>query len=144
MNTQQIEQNTSVHKKILIVEDELVLRQMLVRRAEKQFGYECLSDQTGEKCIEMCREFDPDLVLLDMGLPKVSGLGLLRMIKSDPSIKHIPVIVYSAYGDFEIMEEAFALGASDYYTKSESLSELFTRIESQLNKNPQTSTPLSS
>lgn len=121
-----------IPKKILIVEDEPVLRRMIVRRAEKQHGYECFTDETGENSMSICHNFQPDIILLDMALPKISGLGLLRMMRADKATKAIPIIVYSAYGDPEVVQEALSLGANDYYTKSEPIPELFNRIESCL------------
>jgi CheY-like chemotaxis protein len=121
----------SVKKKILIVEDEKSLRDLIVRRAEKIYHWECRVDETGEKCISLCHEFQPDVILLDMGLPKTSGLSLLRMIKSDPvvSLRKIPVIVFSAYSYSELVSESLDLGAQAYYTKSEPLSVLFSHIQ---------------
>ncbi len=118
-------------RKILIIEDEKTLRDMIVRRAEKIYNWECRVDATGEKCLDLCREFKPEVIILDMGLPKTSGLSLLRMIKTDASeeMRRIPVIVFSAFSYTELVSESLDLGAHAYYTKNEPLSVLFSHIE---------------
>ncbi|MBX7149249.1 response regulator [bacterium] len=121
-------------KKILLVEDSENLCQVITKRAQKKFGYSCRVDNTGENCIQLCREEKPDVLILDMGLPKVSGLSLLRMIKQDSELQNIPVIAYTAYSYHDLVAECADLGIDAYFTKSEPISELFDLIQNQINK----------
>ncbi len=66
------------------------------RQGRLDVGVRCLEDSTGEHCLSLCHENLPDMIILDMGLPKINGLGLLRMIRRDDRLKKIPVIVCSA------------------------------------------------
>ncbi len=125
--------NMNEKKVLLLVEDNKDLRDLIVRRAEKMYNWVCLCDESGDKCISMSRQYSPDAILLDMGLPKISGLGLLRMLKNDASLKNIPVVVFSAYGFPELVLESVELGADAYFTKSEHLASIFSKLESCIN-----------
>ncbi len=114
-------------KKLLIIEDETDLLQMLEFRAKK-LGYEYKSDVVGDKAIAIAEEFKPDIILLDLMLPKISGLGVLRGIKNKPETKSIPIIVFSALADKYVVEEAMDIGASAYFIKGGDVNELFDTI----------------
>ncbi|MBU0506383.1 MAG: response regulator [bacterium] len=114
-------------KKILIVEDEIDLLAMLEIKA-KNDGYDCFIDTIGDQTITLATENNPDLILLDMMLPKISGLGILRAIKNSETLKNIPVIIFSALGDKYVIEEAMDIGASAYFIKGGNIHELFDTI----------------
>ena len=103
--------------KILLVEDSKFQR-VANGRALANAGYSVIHAADGEEGLRAARESIPDLILLDMMLPKLSGLDVLRALKSDVLAKHIPVIVLSGLGQ---ANEARLLkdGAAAFFTKSE-------------------------
>lgn len=80
--------------KILLIEDSKVLRQMN-QRALTKAGYKVISAGDGEEGLRIAREHDPDLILLDMMLPRIGGQDVLRTLKRDARTRHVPVIVLS-------------------------------------------------
>lgn len=115
-------------KKVLIVEDEKMVRQLLLKRAEKVFDYECRWDDTGGDTLTIAEEFEPDLILLDMYLPSINGLQIISQIRAHQQLKNTPIVVFSAYGNPALVKEAMQEGASIYYTKGGSIVDLFTIV----------------
>jgi DNA-binding NtrC family response regulator len=106
---------------ILVIEDEKMLAKS-IQKFLSGYGYETLTAEDGELGLKLAREMRPDLVFLDMRLPKIEGMELLKKIKElDPSIY---VIVITAYGSIENAVEAMKLGAYDYIRKPVDLDEL--------------------
>lgn len=104
-------------KTFLIVEDdELLLRALYITFHNS--GYIIATAEDGDTAFKMTLRLKPDAVLLDLLLPKVNGFEFLKNIKADPVTKSIPVIVLSNLGDKESIEKAKALGATDYFIKS--------------------------
>jgi CheY-like chemotaxis protein len=102
---------------ILLIEDSKFQR-IANERALVRSGYAVLNAGDGEEGLRVARETIPDLILLDMMLPKVSGLEVLRSLKGDALLKHIPVIVLSGLGqanEAKLLKE----GAADFLVKSE-------------------------
>jgi twitching motility two-component system response regulator PilH len=103
--------------KILLIEDSKFQR-IANERALVKAGYGVIHAGDGEEGLRAAREHIPDLILLDMMLPKVSGLDVLRALKNDVLVKHIPVIVLSGLGqanEAKLLNE----GAAAYFVKSE-------------------------
>jgi len=115
--------------KILIVEDESDMMALLVRRAKERHHLECRTDSSGEQTIKIAKEFQPNVILMDMDLPVLNGFSLIRELKENPTTKDIPIIVFSAFSDELIREEAREMGAAYYYLKGNSLGNLFDVIE---------------
>lgn len=103
-------------KKILIVEDDQFLHKILATKI-KQTGFEVTSAYDGESALKKIKE-SPDLVLLDLILPQMSGFEFLGETKLDARLKNIPVIVLSNLGQEEDIERAKSLGAEDYLVKA--------------------------
>jgi CheY-like chemotaxis protein len=106
---------------ILLVEDSRFLR-VASERALVKAGYDVVSAADGEAALSTARERVPNLILLDMMLPKLDGLGVLRALKRDPQTANIPVIVLTGLGqknEAKLKKE----GAVAYFTKSDSLLE---------------------
>ncbi len=102
--------------KILIVEDEEVLYRVLEEKFEKaDFAVKVAED--GERAMSLVKSFHPDLVLLDLILPKKDGFEVLQELKADPGLKQIPVVVLSNLGQDEEIKKALDLGAVDYLVK---------------------------
>jgi DNA-binding NtrC family response regulator len=115
--------------KILIVEDEAILAKSIARSLSRA-GHDCESAATGESGLESAREQRPDLVLLDMRLGRVDGLGILKELHDlDPGIA---VIVITAYGSVETAVLAMKLGACDFIRKPLDLEGLKLVVERTL------------
>ena len=119
-------------KKILFIEDESAL-QRTFEEALKDEGFEMISALDGETGLKMAKEKNPDLILLDLILPKVEGMEVLKKLKEDEKTKDIPVIVLTHLEELEKVEKAMELGAKAYLVKGEySLNEVVERIKKVL------------
>jgi DNA-binding response OmpR family regulator len=116
---------------ILIVEDNpIMLKAIEIKLQRDGFAVTCASD--GRDALEKIEANPPDLILTDIMLPYVSGLEIVNSVKSGS--RNIPIIVFSAMGQEDTVEEAFSLGADDYVTKPLSLTELTIRINRLLKR----------
>jgi two-component system phosphate regulon response regulator PhoB len=121
--------------RVLVVEDEKDIRQVLTYNLAQE-GYETLTAESGEDGLTLARAKQPDLVLLDLMLPDVSGLDICRRLKSDPSTRSIAVIMVTARGDEIDRVVGFELGADDYVAKPFSVRELMLRVKAVLRRPP--------
>lgn len=103
---------------ILIVEDELPFR-LIYRDALDMYGYNVVEAENGEEAMKVIEQSPPDLILLDLILPKLSGFDILTSLKQSPKTKGIPIIVYSVLNDKISIDRALALGADDFTIKGE-------------------------
>lgn len=104
--------------RILVVEDEEALSRVLSEKLElAHFSVRVAKD--GEEAIPFAKEFLPDLVLLDLLLPKKLGMDVLEEMKQDQDLKTIPVIIISNLGSDEDIKRALSLGAVDYFVKTQ-------------------------
>ncbi len=122
-----------VVKKILVIDDEPDLRE-LVRINLDQAGYRVETASSGRDALQALRRSPPDLVVLDLMLPDVSGTELCRKIRSDPALAHIPVIMLTAKAAEVDRVVGFELGADDYVTKPFSPRELVLRVAAVLRR----------
>jgi DNA-binding response OmpR family regulator len=119
-------------KKILVIDDEILLQMGVVIRL-KAAGFEVLTAADGMAGLEMARKEEPDLILLDLMLPKIDGYKVCRMLKFDAKHKNIPIIMLTARAqdvDKSMGEEA---GANAYITKPFDHRELLDKIKELLN-----------
>ena len=122
-------------KKILVIEDEEDLNQTLSFNLENE-GYKVTSALKGSEALEILEnESPPDLVILDLMLPDMSGLDICRHIRSKDNLKNISVIIVTAKGEEVDRVVGFELGADDYIVKPYSVRELMLRIQAQLRRN---------
>lgn len=122
----------TMKKKILFIEDERSLHKTFFELLTQE-GYELISAYDGEEGTKLAKEKRPDLILLDLILPKKHGLVVLEEIKKDPNTKDIPVIVLTNLEDIETLERALNLGATTYLVKAEySLDEVLEKIKKVL------------
>jgi len=119
-------------KKILIIEDEKILSEMYNFKFTKE-GYKVLTGMDVEEGLEKIKKELPDLIILDILLPKESGLYFLEKRKNISGAENVPVIVLSNFDDKETKEKAFQLGAKDYMIKSNyNPKEILEKIQSYL------------
>ncbi len=102
---------------VLIVEDDEVLLRALYLLFHNN-EYTIASATDGESALRMTERLKPNLVLLDLLLPKMNGFDYLKNIKANPALKDTIVVVLSNLGDRDSLDKAMALGAKDYFTKS--------------------------
>jgi len=118
--------------KLLLVEDDIPLRDMYQARLVMD-GYEVILASNGEEALARAVEDKPDLILLDIMMPKISGFDVLEILKSTPETKKIPVIVLTALIQEEDIKRAISGGAADYIIKSQSTpAEVIEKIEKTL------------
>jgi CheY-like chemotaxis protein len=120
-----MEQGT-VRKKVLIVDDEPNVRRLSHTILSKHF--DVIEAEDGGQAIDMTNAHKPDVILMDMMMPKMDGLTACHVIKSDPLTKHIPVIMVTAIG-FELnIKLSQQMGATGYVTKPFSPQDLLDKI----------------
>jgi len=116
-------------KKILITEDDKVLREALSDYLTKE-GFEVVAAANGEEGIEMAKKENPDLLLLDIILPKKDGFEVIKEIKSDEKTKNIPIVLLTNLESSSDIEKALELGAMTYLVKSDySLEEVVMKVK---------------
>ncbi len=106
--------------KILLVEDDAILVEMYQAKFELE-GHEVSIATNGEECLTILNEFQPELILLDILMPKLNGFHVLKEIKKQPDLRQIPVILLTNLGQAEVdmnQDLAKALGVNDYLIKS--------------------------
>ena len=118
-------------KKILIVDDHLELIKALSLTLQRK-GYQIEYSSNGENAIELAHATIPDLILLDIQMPKIDGYQVCTRLKSHPQTKAIPIIFLTAHDDVDFKVKGLALGGVDYVTKPFDLKEILARIQRQL------------
>jgi two-component system, OmpR family, KDP operon response regulator KdpE len=121
--------------KVLVIDDEPPIRKLL-RMGLSAHGYEILEAPSGRVSLELLEQKKPDLVILDLGLPDIQGLDLLRMIRSRN--ESVPIVVLSSRDDEAGKVQALDLGADDYVTKPFGMDELLARMRAALRHQLQT------
>lgn len=105
-------------QKILIVEDEKILLEAIAKKLEKS-GFVVITATNGEEGIKKIKEESPNLILLDILMPKMNGIEVLEVMNKDPELSKIPVIIISNSGQPVEIERALSLGVRDYLVKAE-------------------------
>ncbi len=114
---------------ILVVDDEADVVSVLSKRLEDS-GYEVMAASDGQEGLQKINKEKPDLIILDIGMPRMDGYTLMRELKSNADFKSIPVIVLTARGQ---MQDLFKMeGVKDYMTKPFKSEELLERIKKLL------------
>lgn len=119
--------------KVLVVDDEpnIVLSlEFLMQQA----GFEVTTALDGESALTLVNENPPDLVLLDISLPGISGFEVLEQLRNQPIFKRLPIVMLTAHGREVEREKGLALGADDYITKPFSTRQLVEKVQALLNE----------
>ena len=117
---------------ILIVDDSKFCTKLL-RKYLRGAGFNTIEGYDGEQAIKLSREKLPNLILLDVIMPKINGFSACRIIKKDKDTKDIPIILVTSMNEPRDKVMGFDLGADDYVTKPYNFPELYARIKSLLN-----------
>ncbi|HPO68643.1 MAG TPA: response regulator [Candidatus Pacearchaeota archaeon] len=121
-------------KKILLVEDDPFLIDIYTSKLEKE-GFSVRISESGEDCFKKINQEKPDLILLDIILPKIDGWEVLKKIKSDENLKNIKIIILSNLYQKEDIEKGLSLGADKYLIKANyDPKEVIEEIKKILNK----------
>jgi DNA-binding response OmpR family regulator len=115
--------------KILLIEDDKFLRTVLEKKLSAE-GFEVVSAVDGDEALEKIISDKPDLILLDIILPKKSGFLVLENIKKDPELRKLPVIIISNLGQEEDIQKGLSLGAIEYFVKAKiSLEDIIKKVK---------------
>jgi DNA-binding response OmpR family regulator len=120
-------------KKILIVDDEVDLVET-VRFPLEMEGYHVLVSYNGEDALNQARKENPDLILLDLMLPKLDGYKVCRLLKFDDRYKHIPILMLTAKTQEKDKALGMETGENEYITKPFEMDHLLARVKAYLNK----------
>lgn len=127
-------------KKILIVDDEKDIVDLVSYNLEKE-GYKCYTAYDGEQALEKARDKKPDLILLDIMMPKMDGIEACRRIKEDPELNQIYIAFLTARSEEYSELAGFDVGADDYITKPIKPRVLLSRIKAILKRRKQEDAP---
>jgi len=119
--------------KILIAEDEPDIRD-LVAFTLRFAGYEVVTGTNGEEAVQIAQKEYPDLILLDVRMPKMTGYEACKQIKADPMLKDVPVVFLSAKGQETEIRDGMEAGAEEYLLKPFAPDQLTDRVRSILAK----------
>ncbi|WP_435742191.1 response regulator transcription factor [Nocardioides sp. SYSU DS0663] len=117
--------------RILVADDDVDIRE-LVEFKLSTLGHDIVAVSDGAAAVEACRADRPDLAVLDVMMPGFSGLDAIRVIRSEPALADLPVILLTARAQESDVETGFDSGADDYITKPFSPRELASRVEALL------------
>jgi DNA-binding response OmpR family regulator len=118
-------------KKILVVDDEPHIAQIMKLTLEHS-GYEVAVAGDGAEGLKKAKEWEPDLILLDLMLPNIDGYKVCRLLKFDQKYQHIPIILVSAMGEAQNKELGKQVGADLYMSKPFKPDELLDQVENLL------------
>jgi CheY-like chemotaxis protein len=116
---------------IMVVEDNELSRDALSRRLERR-GYRIVLAVDGAEAIALGRDQQPDVILMDLGLPRIDGWEATRQLKADAATRHIPIIVLSAHAMTNDRDKALQAGGDDFDTKPVRFQALLGKIETLL------------
>ena len=126
-----IKERPPMSKKVMIVEDN-ELNMKLFQDLLEAHGFSTVQTRNGAEVMEMTHAEMPDLIIMDIQLPEISGLDLTRMIKNDPALSHIPVIAVTAFAMKGDEDKIRAGGCNDYLSKPISIAEFLGLVQKYL------------
>lgn len=119
--------------KIVVADDDADIRDLVVFKLE-QSGHEVCAVGDGAAAVEACRAETPDLAVLDVMMPGMSGFEACRVLRGDPALAGVPVILLTARAQETDIEQGFRVGADDYVVKPFSPRELAARVTAVLQR----------
>ena len=120
-------------KTVLVVDDEQSIRELLVFNLQKE-GYDTLEAEDGVTAVDLAIEKKPDLIMLDVMLPKLDGISVCKKIRYALNISNIPIIMISAKDEESDKIVGLEMGADDYITKPFQIREVMARVKANLRK----------
>jgi CheY-like chemotaxis protein len=119
--------------KILIAEDERDIRD-LVAFTLRFAGHEVFAASNGEEAVELAPKVNPDLIIMDVRMPRMTGYEACKVMKSDPSLRDIPVVFLTARGQESEIKQGLEVGAEEYLLKPFAPDQLTSRVKEILLK----------
>ena len=119
--------------KILIAEDERDIRD-LIAFTLRFAGHEVVAAANGEEAVQMAPEANPDLILMDVRMPRMTGYEACRAIKANPDLRDIPIVFLSAKGQESEIQTGLEVGAEEYLLKPFAPDQLTDRVKAILSK----------
>jgi CheY-like chemotaxis protein len=118
-------------RKILLVDDSatVLMMEKMILASER---FQIVTAANGEEAQKRAKEELPDLILMDIVMPKMTGIQACQAIKQDPATRHIPVILVTTRGEADSMEAGYESGCNDYVTKPVNSAELLSKIRNLL------------
>jgi two-component system alkaline phosphatase synthesis response regulator PhoP len=131
MTKKKFDNNTTQTPVILVVDDNRENLELLEAYLE-DIDCKTVAAYDGPEALEIVKKDNPDLILLDIMMPKMSGFEVCRRVKSDPSTAHIPIIMVTALNEFGDMQRAVDCGTDDFVSKPVNKLEMLTRVRTML------------
>lgn len=123
-------------KKILLVDDDQALRQLYSLELTGR-QYNVIAAEDGQDGLDKAKKEKPDIILMDIMMPKMDGIAALSKMKADPDIKNIPVMMLTNFGQESLVQQSFSLGAVDYLLKYKvTPAEMAEKVTQLLNAKP--------
>jgi two-component system, cell cycle response regulator DivK len=119
---------------LILIADDVADNRALYARAMAVAGLRCALAEDGEECLQRARDLSPNLIVMDLSLPKLDGLEATRRLKADEVTKHIPVIALTAYGWETVKQDAYRYGCEAFLVKPCSPEDLLKEIERLLSR----------
>ena len=129
--TEQTDTDGQIQGKVLVVDDNLQNLELIQAYLE-ELPVSTLTATDGQEAMDMVEREKPDLILLDIMMPKMSGFEVCRRVKNDPATSHIPIIMVTALNEFGDMQRAVDCGTDDFVSKPVNKIELLTRVKTML------------
>jgi CheY-like chemotaxis protein len=119
-------------KKILVVDDSKTALMMEREILQRRTPYQCVTASDGQEAVEKAQQEHPDLILMDVVMPRMNGFEACKLIRQGASTREIPIVLVTTRGEESYMEAGFQSGCNDYITKPVNGSELVALLQSYL------------
>src|SRR5579863_8566535 len=119
-------------KKVLVVDDSKTALMMEREIVEKRTPYQCVTASDGQEAVEKAKQERPDLILMDVVMPRMNGFEACKVMREEQSTREIPIVLVTTRGEEAYMEAGFQSGCNDYISKPVNETELVALLESYL------------
>lgn len=119
-------------KKVLVVDDSKTALMMEREILERHTTYQCVTAADGQEAVEKAKQEHPDLVLMDVVMPRMNGFEACQIIRQQPNTRNLPIVLVTTRSEEAYMEAGFQSGCNDYITKPVNGAELVALLQSYL------------